>query len=88
MQPRVDWVLIILQTQVIKKKQPVRPVFPDYLSISYDYGVFESNRLERLEQNIQKQIDCKRSLTTKQTNKVDCKIVALKYANRNITRYG
>ena len=37
MQARVDWVLIILGTQVIKKKQPVRPVFPDYLSVSYDY---------------------------------------------------
>ena len=24
--------------QVIKKKRPVRPVFPDYLSVSYDYG--------------------------------------------------
>ena len=28
---------MIFQTQVIKKKQPVRPVFPDYLSVSYDY---------------------------------------------------
>ena len=32
---RVDWVLIILGTQ---KKRPVRPVFQDYLSVSYDYG--------------------------------------------------
>ena len=38
MQPRVDWVLIILGTQVIKKKQPVRPVFPGSLSVFYDYG--------------------------------------------------
>ena len=38
MQASVDWVLIILGTQVIKKKRPVRPVFPDYLSLSYDYG--------------------------------------------------
>ena len=38
MQARVDWVLIIFGTQVIKKKRPVRPVFPDYLSVSYDYG--------------------------------------------------
>ena len=37
MQARVDWVLIIFGTQVIKKKWPVRPVFPDYLSVSYDY---------------------------------------------------
>ena len=37
MQARVDWVLIIFGTQVIEKKRPVRPVFPDYLSISYDY---------------------------------------------------
>ena len=36
MQARVDWVLIILGTQVIKKKRPVRPAFPDYLSVSYD----------------------------------------------------
>ena len=34
---RVDWILIIFGTQVIKKKQPVQPVFPDYLSVSYDY---------------------------------------------------
>ena len=32
MQTRVDWVLIIFGTQVIKKKRPVLPVFPDYLS--------------------------------------------------------
>ena len=37
MQARVNWDLIIFGTQVIKKKRPVRPVFPDYLSISYDY---------------------------------------------------
>ena len=37
MQACVDWVLIIFGTQVMKKKRPVRPVFPDYLSISYDY---------------------------------------------------
>ena len=30
MQARVDCVVIIYGTQVIKKKQPVRPVFPDY----------------------------------------------------------
>ena len=39
MQARVDWVLIILGTQVIKKKRPVRPVFLDYLSVSYDYAL-------------------------------------------------
>ena len=39
MQAGVDWVLIIFGTQVIKKKRPVRPVFPDYLSVSYDYGI-------------------------------------------------
>ena len=38
MQAVVDWVLIIFRTQVIKKKYPVQPVFPDYLSVSYDYG--------------------------------------------------
>ena len=34
----MNWVLIILETQVIKKKRPVQPVFLDYLSVSYDYG--------------------------------------------------
>ena len=33
MQACVDWVLIIFGTQVIKKKRPVRPVFPDYLFV-------------------------------------------------------
>ena len=37
MQARVDWVPIIFGTQVIKKNWPVRPVFLDYLSVSYDY---------------------------------------------------
>ena len=39
MQVRVDWVLIIFATQVIIKKRSVRPVFPDYLSVSDDYGI-------------------------------------------------
>ena len=34
MQP---WVLRIFGTQVIKRKGPVRPVIPDYLSVSYDW---------------------------------------------------
>ena len=38
MQTRVDYVLRIFRTQVTKKKRPVRPVFPDCLSGSYDYG--------------------------------------------------
>ena len=38
MQVRVDWVLIIFGTQVIKKKRPFQPLFPDYLSVSYGYG--------------------------------------------------
>ena len=33
----MGWVLIIFRTQVIKKNWPVRPAFPDYLSVSYDY---------------------------------------------------
>ena len=37
MQARVDWVLIIFETQFIKKKRPVRFVFPDYLSVFYAY---------------------------------------------------
>ena len=43
MQARVDWVLIIFGTQVIKKKQPVRPVFPGYLSVFYDYASLYKN---------------------------------------------
>ena len=39
MQAYVDWVLLIFGTQVMKKNRPVRSVFPDYLSVSYDYGV-------------------------------------------------
>ena len=38
MQARLEWVLNIFGTQVTKQKRPVRPVFPDYLSVSYDYG--------------------------------------------------
>ena len=38
----MDWVLIIPGTQVIKKKRPARPVFPDYLSVSYDYDSTDS----------------------------------------------
>ena len=34
----LEWVLIIFGTQVIKKKRTVRPVFLDYLSVSYGYG--------------------------------------------------
>ena len=41
MQACMDWVLIIFGTQVLKKKRLVRPVFPDYLSVSYDYGFNE-----------------------------------------------
>ena len=36
-------VLIIFGIQVIKKTRQVRPVFPDYLSVSYDYGVIFHN---------------------------------------------
>ena len=37
MQACMDWVLRFFGTQVTKKKRPLRPVFPDYLSFSYDY---------------------------------------------------
>ena len=44
----MDWVLIIFGTQVIKKKRPVRPVFPGYLSVSYDYGLTKAiHRVDR-----------------------------------------
>ena len=36
MQARVDWVLIISGTQVIKEKWSFRPVFPDYLSFTFN----------------------------------------------------
>ena len=39
----MDWVLKIFGTQVTKQKRPVRPVFPDYLSASYDYGIMLGN---------------------------------------------
>ena len=39
MQARVDWVLNIFGTQVTKENRPVRPVSPDYLSVSYDCGL-------------------------------------------------
>ena len=48
MQAHVDWVLIIFGTQVIKKKRPIRPVFPDYLSVSCDYGHSDSTKLSNL----------------------------------------
>ena len=41
MQVYVDWVLIMFGTQVMRKKRPVWPVFPDYLSVSYDYKLTE-----------------------------------------------
>ena len=46
MQARVDWVLIILGTQLTKEKWTVRPVFPDYLSVSYNYGIIVWNHLQ------------------------------------------
>ena len=39
MPARLDWVLILFGTQVIKKNQPVQPMFPDYVSLSYDYDL-------------------------------------------------
>ena len=46
MQAQVDWALIIFGTQVKKKKRPVRPVFPGYLSDSYDYGLILLNYMD------------------------------------------
>ena len=43
MQARVDWVLIIFGTQVIKKKRSVRLVFPNYLSIFYGHDFMQHN---------------------------------------------
>ena len=47
----MDWVLVILGTQVIKKRRPVRPVFPDYLSVSYDYDTINLRLLCNYVQN-------------------------------------
>ena len=44
MQACEDWDLIIFGTQVKKKKRPVWPLFPDYLSVSYDYVVANRDR--------------------------------------------
>ena len=44
MQARVDWVLMIFGTQVIKKKRPVLSGFLDYLSVSYDYAWTEKSK--------------------------------------------
>ena len=41
MQACVDWVLRIFGTQVTKKKRLARSVFPDYISISYDYDIIK-----------------------------------------------
>ena len=59
MQVRVDWVLRIFGTQVFKKKRPIRPVFPDYLSVSYDYAVIFEKMLKEHEASIvQKNQEC------------------------------
>ena len=50
MQASVDWVLIIFGTQVIKIKRPVRLVFPDYLSVSFDYELTKNLKLVKLVQ--------------------------------------
>ena len=44
-QARVDWVLRIFETQAIKKKGPVKPMFSDYLSVSYDYVLTRSSSI-------------------------------------------
>ena len=40
----MDWVLRIFGTQVIKIKRPIRPVFSDCISVSYDYASVEINK--------------------------------------------
>ena len=50
MQACVNWVLIMFGTQVIQKTRPVRCVFLDYCSISYDYEFMNVNiRASRFE---------------------------------------
>lgn len=50
MQACVNWVLIMFGTQVIQKMRPVRCVFLDYCSISYDYEFMNVNiRASRFE---------------------------------------
>ena len=38
MHTREEWVLVQLSSQHKRIEWPVQPVFPDYLSVSYDYG--------------------------------------------------
>ena len=45
-----------------------------------------STVIECLQQNIRKQIDCRRPSSTNQMNRIDYKIFTLKSTNRNITR--
>ena len=52
MQAHVDWVLRIFGTQVTKAKRPVQPVFPDYLSVSYDYDLIHLTTYWRIESNL------------------------------------
>ena len=52
MQARMDWVLRIFGTQVTKTKRPVQPVFPDYLSVSYDYDLIHLTTYWRIESNL------------------------------------
>ena len=44
-----EWVLVYLGSQHKRIEQPVRPVFPDYLSVPYDYDgtVTKENRKVR-----------------------------------------
>ena len=49
MHARVDWVLIIFGTQVIKKKWTVWSVLPDYLSV-YDYDGIQGQNYVALDQ--------------------------------------
>ena len=57
----MNWVLIIFRTQVTKKKRPVWPVFPDYLSVSYDYDPIDIDVVSR---SVRRLCDVKHNETT------------------------
>ena len=75
MQASVDWVLIIFGTQVIKIKRPVRLVFPDYLSVSFDYELTKNLKLVKL---VQKTISFSRRHSV-----LSLRIMAVYYHNIN-----
>ena len=51
MHGREEWVLVSLGSEHKPKERPVRPVFPDYLSVSYDCLNANYTNLNKLFEN-------------------------------------